>query len=228
MVHHPLEGRRESEFHCLDFGAVQKLCAIDPLFIFDPKLGVNRPVSGIQNNATLFWNFYPGYVRDFFTRAFTDGLSDPAARVRESEWRSVLNRMRDHIFYCHKCGGENFLLNEGDAPAPPVEQKCWYCGEQAIAPMRLRLGQSSVVLNQDTLLYAHHLDAGRRNEYSEVMAEMTPHPKRADVWGLKNVSTQTWTGVPATGKPVEVPPGRTISMAPGLRIRFGNVEGVVA
>ncbi|MCE0522203.1 MAG: hypothetical protein LV480_04760 [Methylacidiphilales bacterium] len=228
MVHHPLEGKREREIQCLDLPAMKKLYGTDALFIFDPKHGANRPVPGVHNNATLFWNLYPGYVRDIFTRAFTEGLRDPGARVRESEWRAVFTRMRDQIYYCHACGAENFLTDEGDLPGPLGEQKCWFCHDAPVPPMRLLFGRHSIVLNQDTLLYPHHLDANRRNDYSEVMAEMVPHPKRPDVWGLKNVSGQTWKTVPPSGAPiVEVASGRSVSLVPGLRIRFGASEGTV-
>jgi len=226
MVHHPLEGRREREITCLDVAAMKELYGDEALFVFDPKQGANRPVAGVHNNATLFWNMYPGYVRDIFTRAFTEGLRDPAARVKAGDWRTVLLRMRDQIFYCHKCAAENFLTNDGDLPV--AEQPCWACGEVPIPPMRLRLGAHSVVLNQDTLLYAHHLDVHRRNDYSEVMAEMVPHPKKPDVWGLKNVSQQAWTSVSPAGTTVEVAPGRSVSLVPDLRIRFGNIEGRIA
>ena len=227
MIHHPLEGRREREINCLDLAGMQKLYGTDALFIFDPKHGANRPVAGVHNNATLFWNFYPGYVRDIFTRAFTEGLRDPGARVRESEWRTVFTRMRDQIFYCDKCGAENFLTDEGDKPGAMTSQECWNCREAMVPPLRLHLGHHSMVLNQDTLLYAHHLDANRRNDYSEILAEMVPHPKRPDVWGLKNMSAQTWNSFPPSGAPMEVAAGRSVSLVPGLRIRFGNVEGTV-
>ena len=228
MVHHPLEGRREREIGCLDLAAMKKLYGTDALFIFDPKHGANRPVAGVHNNALLFWNLYPGYVRDIFTRAFTDGLRDPTARVRESEWRSVFTRMRDQIYYCHHCGAENFLADEGDQPVPLAQQSCWFCHEAPIPPMRLILGRHSIVLNQDTLLYPHHLDPNRRNDYSEIWAEMVPHPKRPDVWGLKNVSGQNWSTVPPSGAPiVEVPSGRSVSLVPGLHIRFGTSEGTI-
>jgi DNA-binding helix-hairpin-helix protein with protein kinase domain len=227
MVHHPLEGRREREIPCLDLAAMKKLYGTDALFIFDPKQGANRPVAGVHNNAMLFWNLYPGYVREIFTRAFTEGLRDATARVQEGEWRTVSARMRDQIFYCHHCGAENFLADEGDLPGPLLDQKCWFCQEITVSPLRLLLGHHSVVLNQDTFLYPHHLDAHRRNDYSEVVAGMVPHPTRPNVWGLKNVSGQSWTSVPPVGAAVEVPLGRSVSLVPGLRIRFGTVEGVV-
>jgi serine/threonine protein kinase len=228
MVHHPLEGRREREIGCLDLPAMKKLYGTDALFIFDPKHGANRPVAGVHNNALLFWNLYPGYVRDIFTRAFTEGLRDPGARVRESEWRSVFTRMRDQIYYCHHCGAENFLADEGDQPVPLAQQSCWFCHEAPVPPMRLIMGRHSIVLNQDTLLFPHHLDPNRRNDYSELLAEMVPHPKRPDVWGLKNVSGQNWSTVPPSGAPiVEVPSGRSVSLVPGLHIRFGTSEGTI-
>ena len=56
---------------------------------------------------------------------------------------------------------------------------------------------------------------------------MVPHPKRANVWGLKNKSAQSWTIVPGSGATLEVGPGRSVSIVPGLRIRFGASEGLV-
>ena len=125
-------------------------------------------------------------------------------------------------------GLDQFLLaDEGNLPAPLGEQGCWFCQAIPVPPMRLLIGRHSIVLNQDTLLYPHHLDANHRNDYSEILAEMVPHPKRTDVWGLKNVSGQTWKTVPPAGGTIEVPSGRSVSLVPGLRIRFGPSEGTV-
>jgi len=227
MIHHPFEGKREREITCLDLTSMQRLYGWDALFIFDPKHGANRPVAGVHNNATLFWNLYPDYVRDIFTRAFTAGLSEPGERVKESEWRTILIQMRDQIYYCHKCTAENFLTSDENTPALAAGQPCWACGETPIPPMRLRFKSHSVVLNQDTRLFAHHLDENRPNDYSEIMAEMMQHPTRPDVWGLKNVSSLTWTSYAPSGKTMEVGTGRSVSLVPGLRVRFGSVEAVV-
>jgi len=227
MVHHPLEGKKEREIACLDLNAMKKLYGSDALFIFDPKHGANRPVAGVHNNATLFWNLYPDYVRETFTRAFTDGLREPTARVRESEWRTIFARMRDQIFYCQVCGAENFLPSEGERHAAMPEQRCWACQEVVTFPRRLLLGRHSMALNPDTLLYPHHLDANRRNDYSEVWAEMVSHPSKPDIWGLKNLSGTTWTILPQSGASIQVKSGRSVSLLPGLRMRFGAMEGTV-
>ena len=136
--------------------------------------------------------------------------------------------MRDQIYYCHHCGAENFLIEEGDHSGPLGGPNCWFCHEVPVPPLRLVVGRHAIVLNQDTLLHPHHLDANRRNDYSEIWAEMVPHPSRPDVWGLKNVSGTTWSSVPPSGAPiVEVASDRSVSLVPGLRIRFGPCEGVV-
>jgi len=59
------------------------------------------------------------------------------------------------------------------------------------------------------------------------MAEMAPHPSRTDIWGLKNVSAATWNSFSPNGASVPVPSGRSVILMPGLRVRFGNVEGTV-
>ena len=227
MGHHPLEGRQEVEIDCLNLEAMRKIYGAQAVFIFDPKNLANRPVPGLQDNALVFWNFYPGYLRDLFLRAFTAGLHDPQARVSENEWRSVFVRLRDQIYYCDNCGAESFLNDSGNAPGPLPEQECWSCRQVLPQPLRLRLVHHVVILNQDTQLFAHHLDAHRRNDFSQILAKMEPHPRRPDIWGLKNVSALPWNSVSPLGKTAPVATGRSVSLVSGLRISFGNVEGIV-
>ena len=96
---------------------MKKLYGTEPLFIFDPADDSNAPDPQYQRNALAFWNVYPGFLRDVFTRAFTDGIADPQhGRVRESNWRAVMVRLRDSIVYCTHCNAENFH-DVSDAPA---------------------------------------------------------------------------------------------------------------
>ena len=227
MGNHPLEGRLEAEIVSLDFTEMKRLYSEQPRFIFDPKNLTNRPVPGLQENALTFWNFYPGYVRDTFQRAFTAGLHDPKARVTENEWRTMFTRMRDQIYYCDHCEAESFLSDYGNSPGPLPGQDCWRCHSPLPPPLRIRLAQHAVVLNQNTVLYAHHLDAHRRNDFSQILAEMAPHPSREDMWGLKNLSSSNWSSHAPGGAAAVVPAGRSVLLVPGLRLRFGNVEGTV-
>lgn len=230
-IHHPLEGRKEAEIKCFDLPAMTRLYGTEPCFIFDPADDRNRPVKGLHDNALAHWPIYPDYLREAFTRAFTSGLHDPDARVRESEWRVLLARLRDGIHYCGHCTAENF--HDPDATTPAT---CWACHRPLVPPMRLRLhdpqsgapGRRLVLLNHDTRLYAHHLDPHRRPyDYGDPLAEMAQHPTDPGRWGLKNLGAEKWVMTTPDGSLRDVAPGRSAGLAAGLRIDFGQVSGVV-
>jgi DNA-binding helix-hairpin-helix protein with protein kinase domain len=227
MVHHPLEGAKEAAIRCLDLPAMTRLYGTEPVFIFDPQDGSNRPVSGCHDNALAFWPIYPRFIRDLFTRAFTDGIRDPQnGRVRESEWRAAMVRLRDSLLYCAGCGAENFydpdrLRMPGSQPAA-----CWACGGLLQLPPRIRVGRSVVVLNHDTRLFPHHVDDQRLYDFSRPVAAVSRHPQDPALWGLQNVSAEKWVISAADGVK-DVAPGRNVTLAPGVRINFGRVEGEV-
>jgi eukaryotic-like serine/threonine-protein kinase len=229
MVHHPLEGQRETEIKCLDLPAMNKLYGTDPLFIFDPQDDSNRPVPGVHENALAFWPLYPQFVRDLFTKAFTDGLKDPEnGRVRESEWRATMVHLRDSIYYCANCGMEAFYdvhalrAHGGDAGT------CWSCGHQLTLPPRIRIGDAVVMLNYDTRLYSHHVDATRLYEFGTPVAEIVQHPTNPQIWGLRNLSQDKWTVTMNDGQSFsDVPSGRSVTLGVGTRINFGKSEGTI-
>jgi eukaryotic-like serine/threonine-protein kinase len=226
VLHHPLEGAREAAIRCLDLPAMGRLYGTDPLFIFDPQDASNRPVPGLHDNALAFWPIYPLFLRTLFTRAFAGGLRDPQhGRVRESEWRAALSKLRDSIVYCRACGVENFYdgeaLRTGANPEP-----CWACGARMSLPPRIRIGRHVVMLNHDSLLYPHHLDEQRLYDFSTPVAAIAQHPAAPGVWGLKNLTAETWITVVADGQR-EVVPGRSVTLSLGTRIQFGRAEGEV-
>lgn len=224
MLHHPLEGKREIEIHCFDLPAMNKLYGLEPLFIFDPNDDSNRPVPGYQDNANIYWQIYPQFLRDLFTRAFTDGIRDPKnGRVRESEWRKAFVQLRDSILYCGQCGTENFYDAEKlRANRPHV---CWSCHAGIQLPARMRIGQAVVMLNYDTQLFPHHM--GMLYDFTAPVAEVVRHLQNPNVWGLKNLSQDRWTVTQADGTLVEVPPGKSVTISANIIINFGMVEGSI-
>jgi len=229
MVHHPLEGRRETEIKCLDLPAMNRLYGTDPLFIFDPNDDSNRPVPGVHENALAFWPLYPQFVRDLFTEAFTDGLRDPEnGRVRESEWRAAMVHLSDSIYYCANCGMEAFYDIHALRAAGGGLGECWSCGHQLVLPPRIRIGDAVVMLNFDTRLYPHHVDASRLYDFSTPVAEITQHPTKPQIWGLRNLSQEKWTVTTNEGQSFsDVPPGRSVTLTVGTRINFGKSEGEI-
>lgn len=222
VMHHPLEGKKELAIKCLDLPAMKKLYGTEPLFIFDAHDNSNAPDPQYQRNALAFWAVYPRFLRDLFTKAFTEGITDPQhGRVRESNWRAAMVRLRDAIIYCTHCNAENFYDAENESGS-----RCWSCRRQLQPPPRVRIGKNLIMLNHDSLLYAHHVDEEKRYDFSEAVAAVTKHPTQ-EIWGLKNLSAQTWSATNLKGEVKDVSPGRSVALAHGTRINFGHAEGEI-
>ncbi|HEU4769615.1 MAG TPA: hypothetical protein VFS77_19770 [Pyrinomonadaceae bacterium] len=225
VMHHPLEGKKELAIKCLDLPAMKKLYGTEPLFIFDPVDNSNAPDPQHHRNALAFWNVYPRFLRETFTKAFSEGIKDPQhGRVRESNWRAVMVRLRDSIIYCTHCNSENF--HDPDAPENEVRH-CWACRHQVRLPPRVRIGRNFVMLNHDTLLFAHHVDEEKKYDFTHPIAAVTKHPADPSIWGLKNLSIQTWSTTNNKGEVKDVSPGRSVTLAVGTRINFGHAEGEI-
>lgn len=223
MLNHPLEGKREYEIRCLDLPAMEKLYGKQPVFIFDPNDDSNRPLPHYHQNALIYWHIYPQFLRDLFTRAFTDGLHDPNKRVRESEWRLAFVRLRDSILYCLNCGAENFYDAEKVKNKMPL--LCWNCNKPIRLPMRLRLDGNIIMLNHDTRIFPHHL--GELYNFSKPVAEIVQNPNNPALWGLRNLSEKRWTVTFSDGRMVEVEPGRAVILQDQMKINFGGEEGEI-
>jgi serine/threonine protein kinase len=228
MVAHPLEGAKEAAIKALDLPAMTKLYGTDATFIYDPNNDSNRPVPGIHDNALAFWRIYPQFLRDIFVRAFTFGLKDPInGRVRESEWRNEMIRLRDAIFFCGHCSMENFydsiaLKANGGNPG-----LCWACAAQLKLPPRIRIGKSVAMLNYNTELFPHHIDDDRMFDFSAPVAAVAQHPSNPNLWGLKNVSKDKWVITSADGAIKDVETGRSVTLAVGTKIQFGKTVGEI-
>jgi eukaryotic-like serine/threonine-protein kinase len=223
MVHHPLEGRREHEIRAFDLPAKRLLYGTRPVFIWDPADDSNRPVPSTHDNAILFWKLYPGFLRELFVQSFTEGVQDPGRRVRETQWRQAMVRLRDSIVYCGSCTAENFLETAKGVPQPA----CWQCRRALTIPPRLVIGRHVVVLNHDTELFPHHLQE-RHLDFGSPAASVIQHPTDPSRWGLRNETGVSWVAIRSDGTPVDVPPGRSVTLARGVRIQFGKAIGEIA
>ncbi len=221
MGGHPLEGRREAEIRCLDRPAMDRLYGLDPLYVFDPADGSNRPVPGLHDNPLVFRNIYPRILLDTFERAFTEGLGDPHGRIRESVWRNVFGRVRDLLMNCPGCGAQGFFDPEAAAPTP-----CWRCRRPRPVPTRIVLDGAPVVLQAGTRLGGHHVRRDPFN-YQPALAEVAAHPTQPGLLGLRNQSPDTWTVRRADGTVVDVPPGKNAPLVTGNKVNFGVCEAEV-
>jgi hypothetical protein len=59
------------------------------------------------------------------------------------------------------------------------------------------------------------------------VAEVSAHPNEPGVFGLKNLSQKVWRATLASGRQVQIDPGRSIRLEAGVRIDFGAAEGTI-
>ncbi|MDG1484559.1 MAG: serine/threonine protein kinase [Myxococcota bacterium] len=220
---HPLDGMQQLKVNVFNEAAQRKFYGKQPVFIFDPDNDTNRPVPGFHDHAIRNWSIYPHFLQRLFTRSFTEGLHEPALRVREGEWMEAFSRLRDSLFYCSGCGSENFYDFERNVEGQ--QQPCWRCGVSTPMPMRLELGDRWILLNHNTALYGHHL--GRRLDFSRALAQVSQHPQDERKWGLTNLSKESWTYRARDGGLKECAPGRSVPLRSGLVVNFGRREGVI-
>lgn len=217
MVGHPLLGRREQEYACLDEAAERELFGDKALFVFDPASSGNSPDPVEHATMLANWEVQPDGIRELFTRAFTTGLVPPDQRVRESAWRKELATALDGVLACPACTAENVLRGT-------TSTHCWYCGAPVTADLALSVGRARVLVGAGARLTQHHL----RHDYvvSTTVGEFVKHPQR-EVWGLRNLGQAPWRAL-IPGRPeLEVPPDRAVAMVPGASIDFGVARGRV-
>lgn len=223
---HPLEGQLEAKIHSLDPAAMTKLYGKEPVFIFDPQNTSNRPVSGIHDNALVFWNIYPQFLKDLFVQAFTEGLFDPDHRVMETIWRLTMAQLHDSIYYC-SCGAENFYNVEKMMMTGGIPGECWSCHQTLKLPFRMRIGKGIVMLNYNTKLYPYHIMPGASFEYNTPVAVVNQNPRDPAIWGLQNLTKDNWVITLTNGTSKDVPPGRSFALSSGIKINFGKTEGEI-
>jgi hypothetical protein len=224
VLHHPLEGRKELAVPSLsDLAAARKLYGEEPVFIFDPDDDSNRPDEEAHSNALVLWPFYPAFIRELFTRAFTDGIKDPShGRVGESEWRVAMARLHDCVAVCDNCSASSYVDPRDHAPS-----LCWNC-QTPLRPGYLELSTgSTVVITEGTPLLRHHIEVSAPYGFTQQLGVMRRHPTTPGYLGLANRSSRPWTSTRAGKEPVDVPPGATVGLAAGTVIDFGTSRGTV-
>ena len=225
---HPLHGKKESQIRCFDLPAMKKIYGEEPVFIFDPQDDSNRPHPREHKNALLSWPLYPKFVQKLFIQSFTAGLHNPEQRVREGQWRKVMLRLRDSIFYCAHCGAENFFDPKTMSDNNPGH--CWNCRQQLELPYRIKIDNAVdklIMLTHESKLYPHHLETTSKRDFSESLAKVVQHPQDPSIWGLKNLGDQQWEVTTKSNQVKEVQPGQSAVLAAGVKIDFGTCQGQI-
>lgn len=210
---HPLEGAK-TQTGVIDVNWQLEHFGYDPVFVFDPRDERNRPTDDV---VVRYWHAYPRFVQDLFTTAFTDGLRDPDARVRESVWVTAMLRLRDLLAECPACHQTAFV--DPDRPGRP----CVRCAT-ALEPLgRLEVGRHRVLLAPRSRLWSDHL--GGDSDSASIAGRVEAHPTDPHRFGLRNHTGTTWTATMPGGDCHEVAPGRAVELVDGTLLDFGIAQG---
>ena len=215
MMHHPLEGAKEAKIKCLDLAAREKLYGKEPLFIWDSEDDSNRPIAGYQDNAIIYWGFYPKFFKELFMTSFTKGLHNPKERIVENQWKRAFLQLKESMMICPKCGVEIFYNGEAQLGTRPT---CWGCHQSLEYPMILALPKGKIVLKSNTVIYRHHLDS--EFDLTNKILEVTRHPKDPNKWGLKNQTGSDLVVTKEDGTQMIVPSEKSFLFVPGMQILF--------
>lgn len=221
MMGHPLEGKKEADIKCMDIHAMNRLYGTEPVFIFDPENKSNRPVRGYQDNPLLFWDIYPNELKNLFVQSFTEGLEKPNKRVTEKKWLDTFANMMTGILPCPNCGAEVFYdqakIDIG------VKHTCWACQSAVKMPLSLTIGRSRVILHSKAKLYAHQI----RGDFDmkTMVSEVVQSPKNPLLFGMKNLTKNTWVYIKPDGTQITVGPERSALITKNANIDFGQSIG---
>jgi hypothetical protein len=86
---------------------------------------------------------------------------------------------------------------------------------------------SQLVLTQGARLSIKDIRGLEPASKDSLVADVSPHPTDPSVFGLKNLSRQTWRATLVSGRQVQIDPGRSIRVEPGVRIHFGAADGTI-
>ncbi|MEJ0035658.1 MAG: hypothetical protein WDO68_06225 [Gammaproteobacteria bacterium] len=234
-IGHPLVGQRALQFSNLsDFSTIRSLFGTDPLFVFDPHDASNRPIPEEQSLLLAYWALYPSFLKDMFTRAFTDGLREPKhGRVQETEWRLTMARLRDSVITC-TCRAENFYDRQRVGAAATPTFSCWYCGSALpVVPPRIGIHATHegpqrpprhvvVCWTREPVCWRITARAGR------IRSMLPPRKWRGQPGSLSlsNASRAEWT-CRYKDEVTRVAPGARLLLKDGMQIQFGATRGEI-
>ena len=209
-IDHPLEGRYTVQFPLTDANGA-RLFGEEPLFIYDPKDKSNRPLPSAHENVIRRWQMFPPDLTAAFTKAFTDGLKNIDGRITELQWLDVLIKARGMLVRLN--GREQFV-------------NCYQPETVPDGCRMLRTDEQIIAVAPDTVLYQCQTDC-TSTDYKTPSGCVRASVSDPDVYGLGNLSEDTWMVTLPGKEPVRVPPRKFAPLLPGTIISFGNVTGEV-
>ena len=225
---HPLEGMRDN---CDRDDNERSLFCKMSIFVFDPNDSSNRPNPAVHKNVNMLWTVYPPFVRNMFIRAFDKNLMHSNGtgrqdRVMEKDWLKMFQKLSHSVITCPECGEETFFNMKKE------DHKCMNCDVNVVRPPVLLIRDETIPLQLGKKLYSWEIDADKEltiETVDEAWAQVIPNPKKSGVFGLKNISDNTWYRHTPGGKEFVCAPNGQVTIIRTNTIKFGTKgEGTIA
>jgi hypothetical protein len=201
----------------MDEVAEYEMFGKNPHFIFHRTNHANRPIRGYHTMPLKRWPGLPIYIKEAFHRTFVDGLIDREnGRTTEIEWVRLLMRYRDEVVRCG-CGFEyaDGLWETNRTGLCPA------CGTQSPDRAILLVGSNKVILDLGKKLYEPHVDKFAAN-YDIAVANVIASRDNPNIWGIRNVTAQSFTITDAKGVKKIIPPNGVIPIVRNITIQFND------
>jgi DNA-binding helix-hairpin-helix protein with protein kinase domain len=226
--HSPLQGAAYEKLPCMTEKREMELFGTNPVFIYDPDDESNRPVNGVHNNVLKLWPVFPQFFKDAFIHSFAKGMNNPQVRMTDNAWQKLLVRLRDEWYVtCPSCGRAIYL--QGCSAATGL--KCSGCDSSFSYPWRLVIKQGAVSYNIPLFpgkkVYACHIAKGS-DDYRIVLGEVVMNKNKPSLWGVKNLSQETWRIKPPGSAEKEIAPGGVVPIGLGLAVNFAGTSGNIS
>jgi DNA-binding helix-hairpin-helix protein with protein kinase domain len=217
---HPLDGiaversyNSDERERLSDYDLLLKHFGRVPVFIFDPTNSSNRPIP--DHPVSNWWQVYPRFFQELFTRSFTTGLRDATltGRFAEGMWRKALHRLSDCVWQCQTCHA-GLLFDARD-----IDRACWHCGRTPAPPLLLTAPGYSLVIADGAVLTSRHLMLPGPPNQTIGTAELDERFRGSVL--LRNVTSEPWDMEASGEEPKQVRPGQRLLARPG-RVRVGG------
>lgn len=216
---HPLEGENICKLPCLNDEVERTLYGKNPIFVYSDSNTSNRPVSGIHTNIIRRWPLMPRYIQEAFKRSFSpEALFDPNRRMTDNEWVELLCRLRTENVQC-SCGSDFFFDIHRSS------QNCPICGRSMQRPLILKGAHFPVLLSYGKKVYASDIMLDS-NEHFEVVGTVRASRRDPSIWGLVNMSKETWSASYKTQTAVAAPKS-TLVLLNGIKSSIGEIKNTL-
>lgn len=213
----PLEGKKVLQGVVLTEAKELKYYGKEAVFVYDPNDSSNRPVKGPHDNVIRMWKIYPSYIKEAFTKSFTEDIKNPDNRIIEKKWQRLLTRLRADIVHCF-CGKVAYTTSFKHEPN--FVSICTRCGSKIYT---LQIKDMLAPLYPGLKLYRCYTE--NEDDYETVTGLVVKNQAKEGLYGIKNLSGKTWKAAFPDGQIHDVMPQNGVPIWRGLQINFGDGIG---